>query len=181
MADPHSLTSRMIRAAKLEVDLYEEVEADVTATSQAFQSVLIAGLASGIGSALQSLSIEDSVNFWWVLFTGVMFTVGGWIIWSYLTYWFGTIIFSIPETSATVGELLRTLGFAISPMVLSVFLFIPYLGVMIGFGAFVWMLIAGVIAVRQALDFTTGRAIGTCAVALIPYWALMFVIQENIL
>ena len=49
------LTEKMIRAAKLEPALYEEVEADVTATNQALQVVVIASLAGGIGGGLSSL------------------------------------------------------------------------------------------------------------------------------
>jgi len=45
MSNPSSFSNRMIRAAKLKVDLYEEVEADTTATRQAFLVVLIVSLA----------------------------------------------------------------------------------------------------------------------------------------
>lgn len=181
MSNPSSLLNRMIRAAKLEVALYEEVEADTKATWQAFQSVVIASFASGLGSAILGLRIEDSPNFLLILVSGVLFTILGWVVWSFLTYLFGSTIFRLPETSTNVGELLRTLGFAISPMVLSLFVFIPFLGGVISVVAFIWFLIAGVIGVRQALDFTTARAIGTCVLALIPYWVLMSLVQWVIL
>ena len=46
------LVNRMIRAAMLDSRLYEEVEHDRSATSQAMQVVIIVALASGIGGAL---------------------------------------------------------------------------------------------------------------------------------
>ena len=44
-----SLGNRMIRAAKLDVSLYEEVEADTGATGQAMLVVVLSSLAAGIG------------------------------------------------------------------------------------------------------------------------------------
>ena len=44
-----SLTDRMIRAARLDVALYNEVEADLSATSQALTVVIISSVAAGIG------------------------------------------------------------------------------------------------------------------------------------
>ena len=47
-----SLTDRMIRAARLDVSLYNEVEADVSANNQALTVVALSAVASGIGAAL---------------------------------------------------------------------------------------------------------------------------------
>lgn len=43
-------TDRMIRAAKLDVNLYEEVEADKDTMRQAMGVVVLASLAAGVGS-----------------------------------------------------------------------------------------------------------------------------------
>ncbi|MGB6680895.1 MAG: YIP1 family protein, partial [Candidatus Bathyarchaeia archaeon] len=72
-----------------------------------------------------------------------------------------------PKTEATYGELLRCIGFSSSPGVLRILIFIPILGAIIVFIASIWSLVAMVIAVRQALDFSTGRAIATCIVGFI--------------
>ncbi|MBE0415080.1 MAG: hypothetical protein IBX36_00860, partial [Dehalococcoidia bacterium] len=77
-----------------------------------------------------------------------------------------------PETSATYGELLRTIGFSATPGMLMIFAFVPFVGGLISLVALVWMFIAMVIAVRQALDFTTWRAIGTCVVGWLVMMAL---------
>ena len=70
-------------------------------------------------------------------------------------------------------ELLRTLGFAQSPRFLLVLGFIPVIGWLLGAVVFIWVLIAGIIAIRQALDISTAQAIG---VALIG-WAVMFAVS----
>jgi hypothetical protein len=163
----------MVRAAKLEVDLYEEVEADTTANGQAFLAVIVVSVASGIGGGIAGLLLEEgAIWFLWGLLIGLVTGIIGWLAWSLLAYWLGITIFKGPETSATYGELLRTIGFSNSPRVLSFLSFVPYLGGLIAFAVSVWALIAGVIAVKQALDFSTWRAIGTCVVGWIIYTLL---------
>ncbi len=176
MPSLRSLESRMIRAAKLDIDLYEEVEADTTANGQAFAAVFIASLSSGLGAGLLGLWNDDGPNFFVVVVLGLAASLVGWLAWSVLAYGLGTTIFKGPETSATVGELMRTIGFSNSPRVLGFLVFIPLIGLVISFAVSVWSLIAGVIAVRQALDFSTWRAIGTCVVGWIIYQVLLFVV-----
>ncbi len=181
MADSRSLVNRMVRAAKLDVDLYEEVEADTTANGQAFLAVIIASLASGIGAGISGAIVKGGLWFLWALLIGLVVAIVGWLAWSVLAYWLGTTIFRGPQTSATYGELLRTIGFSNSPRVLSFFAFIPFLGGIIAFGVSVWALVAGVIAVRQALDFSTWRAIGTCVVGWIIYMLIVFLVTGLVL
>jgi hypothetical protein len=165
------LQQRMVRAAKLDVNLYEEVEADKAATGQAMLVVVLASIAGGIGAGLAGAGGERS----WIglLVLGTLSALLGWYVWAFLTYWIGTTIFKGPETSATIGELLRTTGFSSSPGVLRIFVFIPGIGPIIALAAAVWMLVAMVIAVRQALDFSTGRALGTCAVGWLIQMAVI--------
>ena len=175
------LVNRMVRAAKLDVQLYEEVEADPTANTQALMVVLIASLASSIGSAINIRIIEGSVDLlWMIIIMGVPFLLG-WLAWAVLAFLLGTTIFRGPNTSATIGELLRTIGFAHFPMVLGFFKFTPILGGGIDFVGYVWFLIAGVIAVRQALDFSTIQAIATCVVGLALFLLVSLLISLALL
>ncbi|MGD0854430.1 MAG: YIP1 family protein [Dehalococcoidia bacterium] len=165
-----TLFPRMLRAAKLEPQLYEEVEADSTVTGQALLVVVLVALASGIGAGISTLMKgggESAVGFVSSLSWGVIGSLIVWFIFSLLSFWLGTSIFKGPETKSTLGELLRTLGFAYTPGLLNIFSFIPVLGSFIPFVTFVWTIIASVIAVRQACDFTTGKAVGTVIVAAI--------------
>lgn len=181
MADSRSLANRMVRAAKLQVDLYEEVEADTTANGQAFLAVIIASLAWGIGAGISGLFVKGGLWFLWGLLMGLTAAIVGWLAWSLLAYWLGTTIFKGPETSATYGELLRTIGFSNSPRVLGILSFVPFLGGIIAFVVSIWALVAGVIAVRQALDFSTWRAIGTCVVGWIIYMLFVFLVTGLVL
>src|SRR5690606_8016998 len=93
-----------------------------------------------------------------------METYLGWALWSGLTYLIGDKLLG---GTATWGELLRTIGFAQAPRVLLLFAFIPGLGGLIALVVAVWLLITGVIAIRQALDFSTGKAILTAVLGWI--------------
>ena len=160
-----SIVNKMVRAAKLDIDLYEEVEADRTATGQAFMVVLISSIAAGLGLVLQVLLFSDNdieaTDIIWALIGGVLSATVMWLVFAWLAYFVGTRFLAGPETSADWGELLRTLGFSTAPGVLRI---VPLLN----FFVFIWMIVTAVVAVRQALDFTTGRAIGTILVAIIP-------------
>ena len=83
-----------------------------------------------------------------------------WLLWSAITYVVGDKLLG---GTATWGELLRTLGFAQAPGVLLIFGIIPILGGLVRMVVAAWMLFTGVVAIRQALDFSTGKAIAWAA------------------
>ncbi len=151
------LIDRIIRACKLDADLYEEVEADKGAIGQAIGVVVLSSIAAGIGS----IGKEWHIN----ILTGTVIALIGWFVWAYSTYLVGTKLFPEPQTKADPGELMRTIGFASSPGLIRILGVIPGLTWVVYLGALVWMLMAAVIAVRQALDYTsTLRAIGVCVI-----------------
>lgn len=181
MGASHSLFNRMVRASKLDINLFEEVESDTTANGQALLAVVLVSLATGIGTGITGLAMRGGLWFLWGLLIGMVASILGWLAWSFLAYILGTTIFKGPETSATWGELLRTIGFSNSPGILRFFSFIPFVGGILSFAVSIWALIAGVIAVRQALDFSTWRAIGTCAIGWIVYMLIVFLVTTLIL
>lgn len=160
------LVQRMIRAGKLDAQLYEEVEADTQATGQALAVVLLASIAAGIGDVTQG-GITG-------LIMGTVVALLAWYIWAYMTYIIGAKLFPTPQTSTSHGELLRTLGFASTPGLLRVFAVVPGLAGMSFLVAAVWMLVAAVMAVRQALDYTsTTRAVGVCVIGWLVHMLIM--------
>ncbi len=160
-----TFAKRMIGAATIDVPTYEEVEADTTATAQAMGVVVLSSLAQGIGFVTQGGGSGFIV--------GAVGALIGWIIWAFLIYIIGTKLLPEPQTRSDLGELLRTTGFAAAPGVLRVLGVIPFLGGLIMPAVTIWMLIAMIIAVRQALDYkSTGRAVGVCLIG----WVISFVI-----
>lgn len=160
------LLDRVIRAAKLDNKLYWEVENDKGAMGQAMLVVVFSGLAAGIGSM-------TATGFRGLLY-GTISALIAWFVWSYITYFVGTKLLPESQTKADYGELLRTLGFACAPGILRVLGIIPFISGLIFFIISIWMLVAMVIAVKQALDFkSTWRAVGVCAIGWVIQTILM--------
>jgi hypothetical protein len=161
-----NFVNRVMRAARLDANLYEEVEADPSAIGQATTVVVLSSLAGGIGTA------EGGVA---GLIGGAVGSLIGWYIWAFLTYYIGTKWLPEPTTEADTGQMLRTLGFASSPGLLRIAGVIPGLGIIAMLVAPIWMLCAMVVAVRQALDYTsTARAIGVCLIGFAIQLVVIF-------
>lgn len=161
---------RIVRAAKLDVSLYEEVEADKDALGQAMGVVVLSSVASGIG-LFRTGGLEGIV-------IGTIGALFGWFVWAFLTYVIGAKLLPEPQTRATHQELLRTIGFSSAPGIIRILAVIPSLAAVAFLVAGVWMLVAMVIAVRQALDYhSTLRAVGVCALG----WLVQAVIVGIVL
>ena len=156
---------RIIRAAKLDVNLYEEVEADTTAMRQATGVVILSSIAAGIG-AIAKGGLSG-------ILIGTIAALVGWYVWAFLTYFIGTKLLPESQTKADMGEMLRTIGFSTSPGLIRVLGIIPGLTGIVFLGSSIWMLAAMVIAVRQALDYkSTLRAVGVCLIG----WVIQMLI-----
>lgn len=156
-----SFVDRVLGAARLDVKTYEEVEGDPTTMGQALTVVVGSAVSAAIGSYE-----AGSAGVLAALFGGVV----GWFLWAGVTWLIGTKLLPEPQTSADVGQLLRTLGFSAAPGLLGFLRALPLLGRVVGFVLALWQLAAMVVAVRQALDYkSTGRAVGVCVIGWILY------------
>jgi len=156
---------RMVRAAKLDISLYEEVEADKGSMGQAMGVVVLSSIAAGIGS-IGTIGVKG------IIF-GAITALISWYVWAYMTYFIGAKILPEPQTKADHGELLRTIGFSSSPGLIRVLAIIPGISGIVFAIASIWMLVAMIIAVRQALDYqSTLRAVGVCMIG----WVIQAII-----
>ena len=162
----NNFLNRMLRAAKLEPGLYEEVEADRSAMVQSMGVVILSSIAAGIGS----LGRGSGSGF----IFGILAALVGWLVWAFLTYFIGTRLLPEPTTKADYGELLRTIGFSSAPGIIRILGIIPFLAGLVYLVSGIWMMVAMVIAVRQALDYSsTLRAVGVCAIGWIIQMAIL--------
>jgi hypothetical protein len=168
------MIGRMLGAARLNAETYEDVESDRGATIQALLVVIIVTIASFIGDLLSS---GDDINVIRSLITGLVLGVAGWAIWALVTWIVGATILKTEKTEADWGQLARGMGFAQTPKILNVFLFVPYVGWLIALVAFVWSFVCMVIAVRQCLDYTsTLRAFFVILISFIPVAFLYLIV-----
>jgi len=146
--------NRIFRALKLNASLFEEIEADKGAMGQAIGVVVLSSVATGLGGVYKGAM---------GIVVGIILALVSWYAWAYITYFIGTRFLPEPQTKADHGELLRTIGFASAPGIFRALGIFPVIRGMVFWVTTIWMLIAMVIAVRQALDYSsTFRAVGVC-------------------
>jgi hypothetical protein len=158
---------RIIGAARLRSATYEDVEHDSAAMKQALVVVMMSSVATAFGAGVEA-GLGD-------IFRGAAIALLSWLIWSGLTFFIGTKLLPGPATHATWGQLLRTTGFATAPGLLRILAMVPFTTSIVFFITSVWMLMAFVVAVRQALDYRNiWRAVAVCLIGWIIYVAFGF-------
>ena len=162
--NPITFSNRLLRAAALDRHLYEEVEATPSAGPEAIAVVLLSSIAAGIGAGgSQGASLR---TFTWFAVLALV----AWMAWAFLIVQIGSRLFPERQTQTSLGELLRTMGFAAAPGLIQVFGAMPRMTVPVFALSAAWALVAMVIAVRQALDYqSTARAVAVCALG----WVLV--------
>ena len=164
-----SYADRLRGALMLDPRTYREVEQDTDANGQAALTVVLAALAAGIGALLSRNLVPNALGI-------AVSSVLQWIVFSFAAYFVGASLFSTAQTSVTPGQVLRTIGFAQAPNLFLILTVIPILGWLVGLLVFIWFILAAIIALREAFEFDTGRAIGTGLVAIIAVIILNIVL-----
>jgi hypothetical protein len=151
---------RLVGAALLDRAMYEGIEADRNALGQALAVVLLSSLAAGIGIAgWQGPDLG-------LLLSVATVALASWVAWAMLMLQIGGRLLATTGTRTSLTELMRTIGFAASPGLLQAFGAFPRVTVFVFVVSWIWMFVATVVAVRQALDFTsTARTLLVCALA----------------
>jgi len=156
---------RVLSALALDPKVFEEVEADRRATGQALLVVIAAGVAAGIGNAGVGSGAAT------VIVVVALGSIAAWAAWASLLYLIGTRIMPERTTSADLGQVLRTLGFAAAPGLFRAFEIFGGTRWFVLPLTSIWMVLAMIVAIRQALDYTTtARAV---ALSLLG-WAISF-------
>lgn len=182
------LIQRALRVFLLDSQVFEAVGADEDATSDAAIIVTVVAIVGAIAAAISAalfsvgfglvntglgigenilgdigfrLPIFNPVGAFFKNFVGVYVA---WFLWALTTYVVGSLLF---KGDAGFGEMLRILGFAQVPRILSGLGFIPGIGWLPGLVGWIWSLVASFVGIRQGLKFTTGRTILTVALSVI--------------
>jgi hypothetical protein len=162
----NTFLQRVIGALALDVAIYEEVEGDRGATMQAFTVVLLSSFAAGIGARGFAENTVSNIAFISII------SLLAWAAWALLTFEIGGRLMPEPQTRVDVGELLRTIGFAATPGMLRALGAMPRATMPVFVITSIWMLLAMIVAVRQALDYrSTPRAVAVCVLG----WLLALV------
>lgn len=160
-----TMLDRMKGAARFDVATFTEVEHDESLTGQAAGVVVLVAFAKAVGSFEMGVGAALSL---------AIASLLGWLIWAGVTYLIGDKILG---GTATWGELLRALGFAQAPGVLMAFAFLPWVGGLLVFVVAIWTLMAGIVGIREALDFSTGKAVLTAVLGWLALAIPMAIMQ----
>jgi hypothetical protein len=161
---------RIVRVIKLDKSVYAEVETDPAATSQAAIVVAIVALLSAIGGGLSTVVTAEGRGFVGAFVAALLSAFIGWLVWSAVTYFVGTSLF---KGEATLGEMLRVIGFAQAPQVLGVLSFIPCVGWLFSLAGWLLSLYTGFLAIQEGLDLDTGKTIATVVIG----WIVAFIVS----
>ncbi len=158
------MLGRMLGAARLKSATFEDVENDRSATIQALLVVLLVAIATGVGGVLSGdTGLLEGLVF------GAIRGAMSWALWALIAMFVGTKILKTQETHGDWGQVARGTGFAQTPGLLNVLIFLPGVGGGITFLIGLWQFAAMVVAVRQSLDYTsTLRAFFVILIAAIP-------------
>jgi hypothetical protein len=185
------MIDRIMGVFRLSVPTFEEIEADESATGQAAIVVAIVAILAGIGAflavrmaapALAQLEEQfggempiaiPELSPVGALINAILGAFIAWLIWSALTYFIGTRLFG---GVATMGEMLRVIGFAQAPRMLSVLGFIPCIGSILSLVGWIWSLVASFIGIRQGLDLDNGKTALTVILSFLGALLINFLI-----
>ena len=164
----------MVGVMKADVKTFQEIEADPNALGQAVMVILIGGVAALIGNIFRIGIIGGIMS--------LVITLISYVLWSVVIVLIGTKVMPEPATKADFSEGFRVIGFTAAPGVFNVLAIIPFVGPLISFFISIWMLIIGVIAVREVLDYSnTGRAIIVVLIAFIVVFIVNLIILTPLL
>lgn len=163
------MIDRIVRAIRLDWTVFREIAEDQAAMSQAAIIVAVVTFLSALGAGIAS----DNFFLTFVV-TWLLEIIVGWILWAVITYFIGTALF---KGKTDVPEMMRVLGYAKAPVLLGFFQFIPCVGWLFPLAGWLLSLVAGVIAIREAMEFETGNAIVTVLIS----WVVALILNMVIL
>ena len=165
----NSLINRVLRAALLDKEFFKEAEADASLNQEALMVVVIVSIAGGVGAFLANLLGGEFFAAIGAFIISTIVGIANYYIWAYVAHFIGTNMF---QGEADPGELLRVLGYASGPRILSLLGFIPCFGALLGFVGGIWVLIAGFFGVKEALELDTTETLVTVVLG----WLVIFII-----
>ncbi|MFN8534717.1 MAG: Yip1 family protein [Dehalococcoidia bacterium] len=173
-ASNSDFVGRIVRALRLDRTVFAEVEADTSATGMAWTVVIIATISTALAGFISELIAGPRYGSPVVgLGAGLLTALFGFLVWSFVIYFVGTKMFG---GTATVGEVIRALGFAYSPNIFGIVGGLPVVGGLLAFIISIWALIAGYFAVKESLDLDTTKAILTMIISAIALFVVVFVL-----
>jgi hypothetical protein len=163
------MIERMIRAVRLDRTLYREVADHPEYMSEAVLIAVLVSALSAVG-ALFTMQQQGFLLFLLQLANSLLF---GWVLWAVIAYYVGSRFFG---GRSSITEMMRTLAYAGLPRLLGLFSFIFCLGWILALIGWLMTVAAGVLAIRESMEFDSSSALITAIIGFILYIAASVVI-----
>lgn len=150
---------RFFAALVLDPSAFEDIEHDRHSAVQSLLVVAAVCAAAGVGTIGLGAGAATFA-------AGSVLALGAWLVWAGVVVTLGTIALPERDTASNLPELLRVLGFAAAPGVFIALAALRPAAPVVLLIVSLWMIAAGVVGVRQALDYrSTARAFFVCLAA----------------
>jgi len=125
--DPNAILNRILRLARLDTTVFDEVRDD---ENELIPALIVAGIASllaGLGAALfWEFNFDRGPDNVWLnnFILGGLFMAALYMVWVLIAY---VIVVQVFKATADLQSLIRTMGYAAVPLAICVLMFIPVL------------------------------------------------------
>lgn len=181
--DINAILNRVMRLARLDTTVFDEVRDDERELIPAVVIVAISSLLAGVGAWLWLLFVKPAgvdLDFGNVLLKimliGTIFAVVLWGVWVAITY---VILVQVYKEQTDLMSLMRTMGYAAFPFSLSLLMFIPGLSFGIALAAIVLWFVMSTYAVQAASNASSDRVVMANAIGFIVFAVFMALIARE--
>ena len=161
----------MLKVSRLSSSAYVELRNDETATGQAVAALFLACLGYALGFTTLKILVLGELP--WALdsllvgtLSQLLLSMLAALVWAFMLFIVGTKLF---KGKAKFWQLARPLFFSATPGILFVLIAIPiylvYATVFVG--VFVWVILAGVLALKNSMEFDYNRTLLTYIVGFV--------------
>ena len=159
------MLARAFRATILDGRVYRQIGDDPREMFTSLMIVVLSGAALGLGvRSVVVGTFEGSPTLLFVL-VGISSRITGWFLWAGSVYILGTKIFG---GKAGFRALLRGMGLAFAPGILSAFAELPVVGFGLLIFSMFWIFAAGLLAIRETQQFGWLKALICNAIGWYP-------------
>ena len=170
------ILKQAIGAAAFDSRVYKAIADSPEAVFRSLLVVTLAGIAFGLGMRTVAIEGRDEGPTMLMLL-GFATVITGWLLWATVVYLLGTLLLG---GKARHRDLMRSMGMAYGPGLLLALVAVPtvewtiiQIPQVIVLIPRLWMLVAGVIAVRETQGYGTFRAIGPTGIGwVLAHWLL---------
>ena len=176
-ADMQGLVNRLVRLARLDTTVFDEVRLDASATVPSVIVAVVATFLAGFGGWL-----------WWVMSSdfdtgsgqvliksailGSIFAIAMWVVWVLLVY---VILTQVFRAQADVQQLVRTMGMAAAPLGLTILMFIPGISFGIALAAVALFFSLSTMAAQAATNAPPAKVL-VASIAGFAVWAIVLTV-----